>query len=49
MEVSDCQMAEAPLSMPVILWSNVFSFVDPCSTIACMEDKMHPADNSSAP
>jgi hypothetical protein len=42
MEVSDYQMAAALLSMPVIIRSNIFSFVDPHSAIAYMEDKMHP-------
>jgi hypothetical protein len=40
MEVSDYQMAAALLSMPVIIRSNNFAFVDPYSTIAYMEDKM---------
>jgi hypothetical protein len=35
--------------MPVIIRSNIFSFVDPHSAIAYMEDKMHPVDNSSVP
>jgi hypothetical protein len=39
MEVSDYQMAAALLSMPVILRSNIFAFVDPYATIAYMEDK----------
>jgi hypothetical protein len=39
MEVSDCQMAAAVLSMPVILRSNIFAFVDPHATLACVEDK----------
>jgi hypothetical protein len=41
MEVSDYQMAAALLSMPVIIRSHIFSFVDPHSAITYMEDKMH--------
>jgi hypothetical protein len=47
MEVSDYQMAAALLSLPVILRSDNFAFVDPYSTIAYMEDKMH-SGNASA-
>jgi hypothetical protein len=39
MEVSDYQMAASLLSMPVILRSNIFAFVDPYAMIAYMEDK----------
>jgi hypothetical protein len=50
MEVSDYQMAASLLSMPVILRSNNFAFIDPYSTMAYMKDKMmHPAGNSSVP
>jgi hypothetical protein len=47
MEVSDYQMAAALLSMPVIIRSNIYSFVDPHSAIAYMENKMHSVDDSS--
>ena len=49
MEVSDYQMAAALLSMPVIIRSDIFSFVDPHSSMAYLEDKMHPEDNSEEP
>jgi hypothetical protein len=39
MEVLDCQMAAALLSMPVILRSNIFLFVDPHATLAHMADE----------
>jgi hypothetical protein len=48
MEVSDYQMAAALLSLPVILRSDNFAFVDPYSTIAYMEDKMHSGNASAA-
>jgi hypothetical protein len=49
MEVSDYQMAAALLSMPVIIRSNKFAFVDPYSTLAYMKDHTQPEDNSTAP
>ena len=49
MEVSDYQMAAALLSMPVIIWSNKFAFVDPYSTLAYMKDHTQPEDNSTVP
>jgi hypothetical protein len=42
MEVSDYQMAAALLSMPVIIRSNKFAFVDPYSTLAYMKDHTQP-------
>jgi hypothetical protein len=39
-------MAAALLSMPVIIRSNKFAFVDPYSAMAYMKEKrMHPADD----
>ncbi len=49
MEISDYQMAAALLSMPVIIRSNKFAFVDPYSTLAYMKDHTQPEDNSTVP
>jgi hypothetical protein len=46
MEVSDYQMAASLLSLPVVIRSNNFSFVDPYSSIAY---KMDQVENSSVP
>jgi hypothetical protein len=47
MEISDYQMAAAVLSMPVILRSNKFAFIDPYSSMAYIKDKMRPIDDAS--
>jgi hypothetical protein len=49
MEVSDYQMAAALLSMPVVIQSHKFAFVDPYSTLAYMKDHTQQEDNSDAP
>ena len=50
MEVSDYQMAAAVLSMPVIIRSHKFAFIDPYSAMAYIDEKlMDPVDDSSVP
>jgi hypothetical protein len=45
MEVSDYQMAAALLSLPVIIRSNKFAFIDPYSAMAFIDDKQMQSAN----
>jgi hypothetical protein len=49
MEVSDYQMAAAVLSMPVIIQSDKFAYVDPWAAMAYLDDKIRRENLSNAP